>query len=68
MGFLWGLSFRLCGEVGVLIMVFIVGVLAVLLGCELFLMCSDVSRDVGDVLLLCTGLVVGLVVVVVFSH
>lgn len=50
------------------IMVFTVGVISVLLGSELFLMCNDASRDVGDVLFLLTGLVVGMVVIFVFSH
>ena len=49
-------------------MVFVVGVVSVLLGCELFLMCNDASRDVGDVLFLLTCLAVGMVIVFVFSH
>lgn len=50
------------------LMVFIVGVISVLLGCELFLMCDDASRDLGDVLFLLTCLAVGMVIVFVFSH
>lgn len=49
-------------------MVFIVGLVSVLLGCELFLMCNGTLRDVGGVLLVFAGLVLGLVVVFVFSH
>lgn len=49
-------------------MVFIVGLVSVLLGSELFLMCNGTLRDVGDVLLVFAGLVLGLVVVFVFSH
>lgn len=48
-------------------LVFVVGLVSVLLGSELFLMCNDASRDVGDVLFFFTCLVVGLVVVFVFS-
>lgn len=51
-----------------LFMVFIVGLVSVLLGSELFLMCNDTLRDVGDVLLVLAGLVVGMVVIFVFSH
>lgn len=50
------------------LMVFIVGLISVLLGSELFLMCNDTSRDVGDVLFLLTSLAVGMVIVFVFSH
>ena len=49
-------------------MVFTVGVISVLLGSELFLMCNDTSRDVGDVLFLLAGLAIGMVIVFVFSH
>lgn len=48
--------------------VFIVGLISVLLGSELFLMCNNTSRDVGDVLFLLTSLVIGMVIVFVFSH
>lgn len=51
-----------------LFMVFAVGLVSVLLGSELFLMCNDTLRDVGDVLLVLTCLVVGMVVIFVFSH
>lgn len=50
------------------LMVFIVGLISVLLGSELFLMCNDDSRDLGDVLFLLTGLAIGMVIVFVFSH
>lgn len=51
-----------------LFMVFVVGLVSVLLGSELFLMCNGTLRDVGDVLLVLAGLVVGMVIVFVFSH
>ena len=50
------------------VMVFIVGLISVLLGSELFLMCSDTSWDVGDVLFLFTSLAIGMVIIFVFSH
>lgn len=50
------------------LMVFIVGLISVLLGSELFLMCNDTLRDVGDVLFLLTSLAIGMVIVFVFSH
>ena len=50
------------------LMVFIVGLISVLLGSELFLMCDDTSRDVGDVLFFLTSLAIGMVIVFVFSH
>lgn len=49
-------------------LVFIVGLISVLLGSELFLMCNDTLRDVGDVLLVLASLVVGMVIIFVFSH
>lgn len=48
------------------LMVFIVGLISVLLGSELFLMCNGTSRDVGDVLFLFFSLAVGMVVIFVF--
>lgn len=51
-----------------LFMAFAVGLVSVLLGFELFLMCNDTLRDVGDVLLVFTSLVVGMVIIFVFSH
>lgn len=51
-----------------LFVVFIVGLISVLLGSELFLMCNGTLRDVGDVLLVLAGLVVGMVIIFVFSH
>lgn len=51
-----------------LFVVFVVGLVSVLLGSELFLMCDGTLRDVGDVLLVLTCLVVGMVIVFVFSH
>ena len=50
------------------LMVFIVGLISVLLGSELFLMCDDTSRDVCDVLFFLTSLAIGMVIVFVFSH
>ena len=47
---------------------FIVGLVSVLLGSELLLMCDDTLRGVGDVLLVLACLVVGLVVVFGFSY
>ena len=50
------------------VVVFIVGLISVLLSSELFLMCSDTSRDVGDVLFLFASLAVGMVIIFVFSY
>ena len=56
------------GIVLMFFMVFTVGLISVLLGSELFLMCNDTSRDVGDVLFLLAGLAMGMVIIFVFSE